>query len=155
MKASAQAVQQALLHKGFTNKIVELPDHTRTAEEAAEAIGCNIEQIAKSIIFKMTSSNQALLIIASGANRIDETKVEEVIQEKIEIADADYVKRQTGFTIGGVAPIGHVQTLKVLLDEDLWQYKNIWAAAGHPKTVFSLTPGELLQMTKGKVIRVT
>lgn len=154
MKDSAKVVQQKLLDFGFSNEVVELPDSTRTAQEAANAIGCEVGQIAKSIIFKLESSEVALLVVASGINRIDETKIEAIVGEKIGKADAKFVKMQTGFVIGGVAPIGHERELVILVDEDLLQYKTIWAAAGHPKAVFQLTPDELVKLTNGKVVAV-
>ena len=153
MKLSAQSVQDKLIDLGFSNEVVELPDSTRTAKEAAEAIGCQVEQIAKSIVFKRVSG-APLLVIASGVNRIDELQIEKAIGEAVHMADAEFVKDKTGFVIGGVAPVGHAQSLDILIDEDLIKYDDIWAAAGHPKAVFHLTPDELIHLTEGTVMAI-
>jgi len=153
MKTSAQSVQDKLIDLGFSNEVVELPDSTRTAKEAAETIGCKVEQIAKSIVFKRVSG-APLLVIASGVNRIDEMQIEKTIGEAVHMADAEFVKNKTGFVIGGVAPVGHTQALDILIDEDLIKYDDIWAAAGHPKAVFHLTPDELIHLTEGTVMAI-
>ncbi|UVI32923.1 YbaK/EbsC family protein [Paenibacillus spongiae] len=154
LKESAQRVQNKLLELGHQNKVVELPDSTRTAQEAADAIGCEIAQIAKSIIFRMKESDKPLLVVTSGINRVNEKLVSEVVQDKLGKADADFVRERTGFVIGGVAPLGHMEPIRTLIDEDLFQYDTLWAAAGHPKAVFELTPRELAAMTQGQVIAV-
>ncbi|MED4731925.1 YbaK/EbsC family protein [Aneurinibacillus migulanus] len=154
LKESAQRVQEKLLELGHTNKVIELSDSIRTAQEAADAIGCEVAQIAKSIIFRLKSSNKPLLIIASGINRINEKQIAKQLNEKLGKADADFVREYTGFVIGGVPPVGHKENVITLIDEDLFQYNTIWAAAGHPKAVFQLTPDELVKMTKGKVVSV-
>ncbi|KMY55176.1 membrane protein [Bacillus sp. FJAT-27231] len=151
LKESAQQFQNKLIEMGHTNKVIELPDSARTAQEAADAIGCEVAHIAKSIIFKLKSSNQPLLVVASGINRINEKHIGTYLNEKLGKADADFVRGHTGFVIGGVPPLGHVKPILTLIDEDLFQYQKIWAAAGHPKAVFQLTPEELIQMTKGQV----
>jgi prolyl-tRNA editing enzyme YbaK/EbsC (Cys-tRNA(Pro) deacylase) len=147
-------VAEILRDFGHPHKIVALPDDAHTAQAAADAIHCQVSQIAKSIIFKLEPSKTALLVVASGVNRIDEKKVETVIGERLTKANAKFVRDQTGFVIGGVSPIGHINSIQILIDEDLFQYDKIWAAAGHPKTVFEMTPDELLLMTKGKVVSV-
>lgn len=151
MKPSAQKVQDALHAQGFANQVVELPDSTRTAAEAAAAAGCTVGQIAKSLIFAGKTSGQAILVIASGSNRVDEKKLAALAGEKISRPDADFVRAQSGFAIGGVPPIGHAHPLRTFIDEDLLGYTEIWAAAGHPNAVFRLTPAELVQMTGGAV----
>ena len=151
MKPSAQKVQDALYAQGFTNQVVELPDSTRTAVEAAAAAGCTVGQIAKSLVFRGKQSGAAILVIASGGNRVDEKKLKALAGENIGKPDADFVRAQTGFVIGGVPPIGHAQPLRTFVDQDLWRYAEIWAAAGHPNAVFRLTPAELVQMTGGGV----
>ncbi|MGG4345491.1 YbaK/EbsC family protein [Paenibacillus lautus] len=155
LKESAQRVQNMLADMGFNNQVVELPDSTRTAQEAAEAIGCEVAQIAKSIIFRLAESNRALLVVASGVNRVNERHVSAWVGEKLKKADADFVREQTGFVIGGVAPVGHLQEITTFVDKDLFQYETVWAAAGHPKAVFACTPHELVAFTKGQVITVT
>ncbi len=154
LKESAQRVQNALREQGFTNEVVELPDSTRTAAEAAQAVGCDVAQIAKSLIFRLAVSGKPLLIIASGVNRVDENLIAQWIGETLGKADADFVREHTGFVIGGVPPIGHHERLQTVIDEDLFRYETIWAASGHPKAVFRLTPAELKRMTDGTVMSV-
>jgi prolyl-tRNA editing enzyme YbaK/EbsC (Cys-tRNA(Pro) deacylase) len=154
MKPSAQKVQDALAAAGFSNRVVELPDSTRSAAEAAAALGCTVGQIAKSLVFRGKASGGALLVIASGAHRVDEAAVAAELGEPIGKADADFVRDQTGFAIGGVPPIGHARPLVTLIDEALLAHAELWAAAGHPYAVFKLTPPELVAMTKGRVVRV-
>jgi prolyl-tRNA editing enzyme YbaK/EbsC (Cys-tRNA(Pro) deacylase) len=149
LKPSAQRVQAVLHARGFANQVVELPDSTRTSAEAAAAIGCGVGQIAKSLVFVGKQSGQGILVIASGANRVDEKRLRQLVGEKIEKADADAVRTLTGYVIGGVPPIGHPQDLVTYIDQDLLQYAEIWAAAGHPNAVFSLTGEQLVAMTGG------
>jgi prolyl-tRNA editing enzyme YbaK/EbsC (Cys-tRNA(Pro) deacylase) len=155
LSSSAQKVQQALAAIGMQLKVVELPDSTRTSIEAAQAIGCQVGQIAKSIIFKALDSQRPILVIASGPNRVNEQLISGWIGEAIGKADADFVRLRTGFVIGGVPPVGHIEKLDTFIDQDLMQYPEIWAAAGTPHAVFQLTPADLLKMTRGKLIMVT
>lgn len=156
LSPSAQKVQDALTARGFgTITVVELPSSTRTAAEAAASIGCTVAQIAKSLIFEGKTSGDPVLVIASGTNRVNTQIVEDILGEAIKKPDADYVRQKTGFVIGGVPPVGHPQPLKTLIDQDLNQYDTIWAAAGTPRAVFQLTPGDLIAMTGGQVIAVT
>ncbi|WP_088014181.1 YbaK/EbsC family protein [Gottfriedia acidiceleris] len=154
LKESAKIVQDLIFELGYTNKVIELPNSARTAKEAADALNCEVAQIAKSIIFKLESSNSPVLIVASGINRVNEKQIEKILNDKLGKADADFVREQTGFVIGGVAPIGHKNQVMTFIDEDLLQYKAVWAAAGHPKAIFQLTPNELIEMTKGKVVNI-
>ncbi|KAA8783335.1 prolyl-tRNA editing enzyme YbaK/EbsC (Cys-tRNA(Pro) deacylase) [Paenibacillus sp. 4624] len=154
LKDSAQQVQNKLMEFGYANKVIELPDSTRTAQEAADTIGCEVAHIAKSIIFRLKNNDKPLLVIASGVNRINEKQINTYLNDSIGKADADFVRTHTGFVIGGVPPLGHIESIITLIDEDLLQFKEIWAAAGHPRAVFQLTPEELVQMTKGQVISV-
>ena len=153
LSPSAQKVQDTLTALGFGNQVVEHEQATRTSVEAAQAVGCEVGQIAKSLVFK-TKSGQAILVIASGANRVDEKKLRELAGEKIEKPDAEFVRSQTGFVIGGVPPVGHAQPLITFIDEDLTRFDTIWAAAGTPNAVFKLTPGDLVKMTGGKVVAI-
>jgi prolyl-tRNA editing enzyme YbaK/EbsC (Cys-tRNA(Pro) deacylase) len=155
LKPSAQKVQDALLALGYANRIVEFADSTRTAAEAAAAVGCTVGQIAKSIIFQGHTTHRPILIITSGANRVHEKRAGERIGEKLDKAAAELVRTATGYAIGGVPPLAHAQPLTTYIDQDLLQYEEIWAAAGHPHAVFRLTPAELLSMTGGQVIQVT
>jgi Cys-tRNA(Pro) deacylase len=154
LSASAQKVQDVLISLGFANQVVEMPDTTRTAAEAAQAVGCRIEQIAKSLVFRGKQSHNPILVIASGSNRVNEKKIAEFAAEAIERPDAEFVRQTTGFVIGGVPPLGHTQHLETFIDEDLLQYGEIWAAAGNPNAVFKLTPTDLVQMTGGRVVNV-
>jgi prolyl-tRNA editing enzyme YbaK/EbsC (Cys-tRNA(Pro) deacylase) len=154
LRASARKVQQALQAMGLTLQVVELPASTRTSAEAAAAIGCAVGQIAKSLVFRGADSSKPILVIASGGNRVDENRLAQVVGEPIAKADADYVRAHTGFVIGGVPPVGHTNPLETCLDQDLWQYTEIWAAAGTPHAVFRLLPDDLLRMTSGEVIQV-
>ena len=155
LSPSALKVQKALNAIGLSLEVVELPGSTRTAQEAAQAVGCQVGQIAKSIIFQGLASRHPILVIASGPNRVNEKLIEALVGEAIAKADADFVRQRTGFVIGGVPPVGHIENLETFLDQDLLQYQEIWAAAGTPHAVFRLTPGDLLRMTSGIVIRVT
>jgi len=141
----------ALLNKAGVELIIkEFPQSTRTAQEAADVIGCSVVQIAKSLIFK-SESNQAVLVIASGINRVDTEKVIELTGENIGKADAEFVLEKTGFIIGGVPPFGHKTPLTPLIDKDLLKYDEIWASAGTPNSVFKIQPRDLINITNGKV----
>ena len=152
--AGARTVQAALEAKGVPLRVIELSQSTRTAAEAAAAIDCTVAQIAKSLVFRGTHTEQPVLVIASGTNRVDEHKVAALVNEPITKANAAFVREHTGFAIGGVAPVGHPQPLRTLVDQDLLQYEELWAAAGTPYAVFRLTPAELVQITGGDVVVV-
>lgn len=154
LKKSIAKVQAALEEFGYELDIIEFSSSTRTAQEAAEAIGCMVGQIAKSLIFKGKTSQKPVLIIASGTNRVNEKLAKEYIGEELEKADAEFVLEHTGFAIGGVPPVGHIKPINAFIDEDLLQYDEIWAAAGTPNAVFKLTPKILVEITKGKVIKI-
>jgi Cys-tRNA(Pro) deacylase len=149
---AAQRVQ-ALLRDAGSACTVEMMTTARSAAEAAAAIGCTVAQIAKSLVFR-SAGGRAVLVIASGTNRVDERKVAAALGEKIGKADADFVRDRTGYAIGGVAPVGHSPGIRIFIDADLAKYDAIWAAAGHPHAVFRLTPDELARLTKGTVIAV-
>ncbi len=151
LSPSAQKVQDALAKFGLPLTVVELPQTTRSAKEAAQAIGCTVEQIAKSLIFKGSHSENPILVIASGINRVDEKKLTQLVGEPVEKPNAEYVSQKTGFAIGGVAPVGHATQLPTYIDADLLKLAEIWAAAGNPNAVFRLTPGDLLKITSGQV----
>jgi prolyl-tRNA editing enzyme YbaK/EbsC (Cys-tRNA(Pro) deacylase) len=154
LSPSAQRFQETLRARGFANQVEELPATTRTSAEAAQAIGCQVAQIAKSVVFRGKQSQKPILVIASGANRVNEKKMAEFVAEPIEKPDADYVRQRTGFVIGGVAPVGHAEPLDIYIDEDLLRFERIWAAAGTPHAIFGLTPDELVRMTGGHVVSV-
>jgi prolyl-tRNA editing enzyme YbaK/EbsC (Cys-tRNA(Pro) deacylase) len=154
LRSSAQRVQESLQKLGLTLNVVELPASTRTAKDAANAIGCEVAHIAKSLVFRGGTSDSPILVIASGTNRVNEKKVGALANEKLGKADADFVRNRTGFAIGGVPPVGHIEPLKTYIDEDLFNYDIIWAAAGTPHAVFELKPEDLLKMTTGEVVAI-
>jgi prolyl-tRNA editing enzyme YbaK/EbsC (Cys-tRNA(Pro) deacylase) len=151
---STRRVQDALGAFGLDCPVVELDRSARTAAEAAAALGCRVDQIAKSLVFRLRDSGRALLVITSGANRVDERAVGALVGEPLDKADAPFVREQTGFAIGGVAPVGHARPLTTLIDEDLLKWADIWAAAGHPSMVFRVAPADLVRITGGRVTTV-
>ncbi|MDY0883893.1 YbaK/EbsC family protein [Dongia soli] len=151
---SIARVEQALRNLGLDRPIKHFGASTRTSADAAAAIGCDVAQIAKSLIFRAQTSNQPVLVIASGSNRVDENKIETALHDRIAKADAAFVRDQTGFAIGGVAPVGHTGPVKIFIDRDLQQYDVIWAAAGSPNAVFGVSPSELERITGGQVIDI-
>ena len=146
---SAKRVQDFLSEKGFSFEVHELPGSTRTAQEAADSIGCTVAQIAKSLVFKETNSGRPVLVIASGVNRVDVSKIEAATGLSLGKADGKFVKERVGFAIGGVPPVGHSESLETILDPDLKQYEIIWAAAGTPFAVFALKSSDLEPLTGG------
>lgn len=151
LSPSAKKVQAALAAFGLGLEVRELDASTRTASDAAKAIGCTVGQIAKSILFRAASSGRPVLVVASGVNRVDEKKVAALLGEKLGKADAEFVRSQTGFVIGGVPPVGHAVTPDTFVDQDLMAFAEIWAAAGTPHAVFRLTPQDLARITGGRV----
>lgn len=146
--ASALKVQNAL---GPDFSVVEFEATTKTAEDAARAIGCAVAEIAKSLVFRGKTSGAAILVIASGAARVDERKVAAILGEAIARADPDFVREATGFAIGGVPPVGMAVQPLTLIDEDLLGFATIWAAGGTPNAVFRLAPADLMRLTGGRV----
>ncbi len=155
LSEAAKKVQKALDVHGVSLDVVELPTSTRTAEDAAAAVGCDVGQIAKSLIFQGQDSGNAYLVIASGKNHVDENLVAEEVGEMIRIAPAEFVRAVSGYAIGGVPPVGHDVPIRTVIDQDLLGYDEIWAAAGTPRAVFRLTPRDLVTLTKGAVIRTS
>jgi len=154
LSKNAQHIQDVLTNKGLSFKVVELSASTRTANDAAATIGCEVAQIIKSLIFKLKESNKPILILASGVNRVNEKVIEKVVGEKIVKADADFTKEATGFAIGGIPPIGHKQAIDTIIDEDLLNFQELWAAAGTPHAVFRLRSEGLVVLTNGQVISI-
>ena len=154
LSPTAQKVQDQLISLGFNCNVIEFQESTRTSQEAAERAGCSLGQIIKSLIFKGKTSDKPILVLTSGANRVDENRISGYVGEPIGRADANFVREITGFAIGGVPPLGHKQKMETYLDEDLMQYLTIWAAAGTPNAIFELTPDALQKMTEGKIARV-
>jgi prolyl-tRNA editing enzyme YbaK/EbsC (Cys-tRNA(Pro) deacylase) len=152
LSKSAQNIQDILNKKGITAKVLELPNSTRTAEDAAVAIGCTVAQIVKSLIFRTKETNEPILVLASGPNRVHEKLISEAVGEEIIKADANFTREVTGFAIGGIPPLGHKQPIETFIDEDLLKLKELWAAAGTPNAVFSIDALVLENLTRGKVI---
>ncbi len=154
LKPSAEKVRQAVLARGFNFTILQFDETTRTSADAAAAIGCHLAQIAKSVIFRLVESDRPLLVLASGVNRVDEKLVGDRIGETLGRADAEFVRQHTGYVIGGVPPVGHLEPIRTLIDKDLLHYTQIWAAAGTPNAVFPLTPDQLCQLTAGEIMKI-
>ncbi|MFZ6641374.1 YbaK/EbsC family protein [Undibacterium sp. TC4M20W] len=150
---TAQRVAQLLHSLGHDQTVVMLPETGKTSAEAAAGLGCQVAEIAKSIVFRRLADDVAVMVVASGINRVDEHKVAAIVGP-LGKADARFVKEKIGYAIGGVCPIGHVEKTVMLIDEDLLQYPHVWAAAGHPHAVFRLTPEQLKNMTGAPVADV-
>ena len=153
LSSSAQRVQDALDRAGVPTRIVEYAEPARTSAQAAAVLGCTVGQIAKSLVFR-AASGRAVLVIASGANRVDETKVSTQIGEPIGKADATFVREATGYAIGGIPPLGHAQALVPLIDRDLLGYDVVYAAGGTPHAMFPLSPADLVRVSAGTVADV-
>lgn len=155
LSPSAQKVQDALRALDFPYEVVESAQPARTAAEAARRVGCEIGQIAKSLVFKTAQTGRAVLVIASGANTVNEFRVGMYLKEALQKAPAAFVREATGFAIGGIPPIGHATPLQTFIDENLVRHAEIWAAAGTPHALFRLAPADLVKMTGGQVARIT
>lgn len=151
---SAQRVQSALHALGLSCQVVELPDSARTAKEAAQALGCEVAHIAKSLIFEGAATHQAILVVAVGTNRVDEKLLATLAGEPIQRATPEFVREKTGFAIGGVSPLAHTEKPKTFLDQDLQKYPILWAAAGTPHAVFKTNAAELQRMTEAEFVKI-
>ncbi|CAN5441388.1 YbaK/EbsC family protein [soil metagenome] len=154
LSKSAQSVQDFLVNKGFSFNVVTLSASTRTANEAAVTIGCEVAQIVKSVLFRTKETHKPILVLASGINRVNEKLIAAQVGEPIIKADADFTREKTGFAIGGVPPIAHKYEIDTFIDEDLLQYQELWAAAGTPHSVFSLKSSDLNTLINGKIIAI-
>ena len=152
LSKKAKKVQAVILEKGFELKVKELPDSTRTAKDAALAVGCEVAQIAKSLVFMDEKTDEPVLVIASGTNRVSILKIEAATGRRLVQAGGKEIKARIGFAIGGVPPVGHNEPLITILDPDLRQFDRIWAAAGTPNAVFELKPPDLEPLTNGRWI---
>ena len=152
LSRSAQRVQQALHAAGVDVEVRELSESTRTAPEAAEAVGCALGAIVKALVFRGERSGEAVLALVSGANRADEAAIAAAVGEPIGRATPDFVRERTGFAIGGVAPVGH--GLRPLVDADLLSFDEVWAAAGTPRALFAIAPARLVEVTGGSVVAI-
>ena len=149
---TVQRVAGLLQHLGHDQAIVMLPASGKTSAEAAAGLGCSVSEIAKSIVFRRLSDAAAVMVVASGSNRVDENKVAAIVGA-LGKADAKFVKEKIGYAIGGVCPIGHLEKTLILIDQDLMQYDVVWAAAGHPHAVFKLTPNTINRHDPGTLGR--
>lgn len=155
LSKNAQSIQALLAHMGVASRVVEFASSTKTAQDAANSIGCTVGQIAKSILFKTKNEHTPILVLVSGANRVNEAVLAALLGEPLAKADAEFTREVTGFAIGGIPPLGHKQQLKTFIDQDLLSFAELWAAAGTPHAVFNITPNDLLRTTGGTVISVT
>jgi len=146
---SVERVRTALARAGLRAEIVELPGAARTAQAAADFLGCQVGQIANSLVFRAQVSDRAVLVMSSGAKRVDLERLAAALQEPVGKADADFVRSRTGFAIGGVPPVGHADVGRIFVEKSLAAHRELWAAAGHPHTVFRLSYDELLRVTGG------
>ncbi len=151
---AAQRVQDAIASKGFANRVLELDFPVKTAQAAADALGCTAGQIVKSLVFRGVSSGRPVMVVACGANRVDTAALEALVGEAVEMGPPKFVRQVTGFAIGGIPPLGHAEPIDVVIDEDLFAIGDLWAAAGHPNSMFPLTAPELAAMTGGRVARI-
>ena len=154
LSPTAQKFQDLLSSLGYNYTVIEHVESTRTAQEAADRAGCDLGQIVKSLIFKGKESGKPILVLTSGANRVNEKRIREYAGESIGKADADFVRAVTGYAIGGVGPIGHIQKMETYIDEDFLQYQTIWSAAGTPNAIFELKTEDLQKMTDGRIVGV-
>lgn len=155
LSKSAKSVQDALFEKNLTSEVMELSSSTRSANDAAATIGCDVAQIIKSLLFKTKNTDRPVLVLASGINRVNEKTIEKLVGEEIVKADAVFARDITGFAIGGIPPIGHKQKINLtFVDEDLFKFEILWAAAGTPNAVFSLHSRDLEILIDGKIVSI-
>ena len=149
LPASAQRVQDALAAAGTDARVIELPVAARTSQQAADALGIEVGQIAKSLIFRAVPSGRAVLVIAAGDRRVDETRISALLGESIERATPDFVREHSSFAIGGVAPLAHARPMTTFIDASLRRFGVVWAAGGTPHCVFPIAPAELVRVSGG------
>lgn len=147
MSKSRKRVEAALAAAGLDVAITEMAEETRTAEQAAAAVGCQVDQIAKSIIFRGECTGHVVLFITAGGNQVDPAKASAFAGQALGKADADLIRAETGFAIGGVAPVGHLRPVTTFLDPRLLEFGQVWAAAGTPRSVFPIAPDALLRLS--------
>ena len=150
----ARRVRTALLELGLPGEIHRLADSTRTAPEAAAAVGCELGAIVKSLVMRGVTSRAPVLALVSGDNRADVTLIEAAVDEPVERPDAQYVRDVTGYAIGGIPPVGHPDRVRTVMDEDLLRFETVWAAAGHPHAVFPIAPATLAEAASARVLRL-
>ena len=147
-------VANELRQLGVESQVKEMPASTRSAAEAASALGCAVSQIVKSLIFRSVVGDEPILVLASGADRVDERRLAEIVGQPVEQASAKFVRDRTGYAIGGVPPVGHIRKLVTYLDDHLLRHPLVWAAAGGPQAVFSISPDDLVRVTSAEVVAV-
>jgi prolyl-tRNA editing enzyme YbaK/EbsC (Cys-tRNA(Pro) deacylase) len=152
--APVARVRAALQQARVETEIVELPGAARTARHAARFLGCDVAQIANSLVFRTQPGDEPLLVMSSGARRVDLDRLGTLVGAIVAKADAEFVKRASGFAIGGVAPVGHPAALRTFVEASLAAHEELWAAAGHPHTVFRLSYADLVRITHGHVVQV-
>jgi len=150
LSATAQRVQDALTAAGVVTRVIEYDAPARTSAEAAVVLGCTVGQIAKSLVFR-SASGAAVLVVASGAHRVDEAKISALAGERIGKADADFVRAITGYAIGGIPPLAHAQRSRTFVDRNLLQYETVYAAGGTPHAMFPISPTDLVRVSEGVV----
>ena len=155
LSKSAAKVQAALNCHGLQLTVRELAKSTRTAEDAARAVDCQVGQIVKSLIVRGEASGRAYLVLVSGPNRLNLKRLAGLVDESVAMAPAEFVRAVAGFAIGGVPPLGHPNPLTTFIDRDLLDYPQVWAAAGTPRALFTLAPDQLVRVTGGQVLKVT
>jgi len=155
MSKSLKRVRNALIAPGLSADIREMPSETRTAQQAADAAGCHLDQIAKSIIFPGQTSGAAILFLTAGGNRVDAALASDLAGEPLGKADAALIRDQTGFAIGGVAPVGHLNPVRAWLDLRLSDFDVVWAAAGTPRHIFAISPADLIRLTAAMPAKFT
>ncbi|MEO1154931.1 MAG: YbaK/EbsC family protein [Pseudomonadota bacterium] len=150
MSKSLKRVKAALVAAGVETDVLEMPGETRTAAQAAEAAGCRLDQIAKSIIFRGGTGGHVILFVTAGGNQVDAAKASAVAGELLGKADADLIRKETGFAIGGVAPVGHTSPTRAYFDPRLLEFDVVWAAAGTPRHIFPISPQVLLEISRAQ-----
>jgi prolyl-tRNA editing enzyme YbaK/EbsC (Cys-tRNA(Pro) deacylase) len=155
LTGSARRVADALAALGVAAEVRVMPDSTRTADEAAAAIGCGVGQIVKSLVFRAVEADEPVLVLVSGADRVDEQRLADALGGPVERATGRFVRERTGFAIGGVSPVGYESPILILLDRGLMEHDVVWAAAGSPHAVFPISPPDLILATAPRVVSVT
>jgi prolyl-tRNA editing enzyme YbaK/EbsC (Cys-tRNA(Pro) deacylase) len=153
LSAPAHRVETALRQRGYTGAILELQQSTRSAAEAAEAVGCDVARIVKSLVFR-TEKGTPVLVLTSGANRVNEKGLGDRLGERLARADADFVRQHTGFAIGGVPPLAHATPLRTVIDQDLMLHASVWAAAGTPNALFEVRPEDLAKWCSAEILPI-
>jgi len=154
LSPSAQRAQLALEKAGLAVRVIEHETAARTSAQAAETLGCSIAEIAKSLIFRGAETGTAVLVVASGENRIDLNKIAALLREPVVKPDAAFVREATGYAIGGIPPLGHAQPLRTLVDQSLLRFQTVFAAGGTPNAMFPIAPADLVRVTGGQVADV-